>query len=218
MTKKLLITCIGIGGALLHMPADALIKCFKKAPYQLDDSYLNSRYNSYWELVMGSTNVEGVALCTNSSGKLTPDNKNTYCRCKATTPFVSDWFHPDGYYDDQGNWQYTQGNFASQSDCEDKCAYYCSETYNIFEYGDVLPSPAEGNSHSQCPSGFLAITYDTLAVANSSCSSGTYNIGTITPCNKIGTDDQECYLFTPVGTYKDTTGTYEYSAPCPWTD
>ncbi|MBQ8294357.1 MAG: hypothetical protein IJX89_03155 [Alphaproteobacteria bacterium] len=216
MTKSFLIYGI-VGTFLIHSPASAIIKCFKTAPYQMDDSYLHSSYNSYWGLEMGDTTVEGVALCTKNDSQMYATG-NTYCQCIATTPFISEWFRPDGYYDDQGNWQYTQGYFETQSDCEDQCAYYCSETYNIFEYGDQLPSPADGTTHSQCPSGFLAITYDNLTLANSSCPTGTYAIGTITACSDIGTDEQECGLFMPAGTHTDETGTYEYSEPCPWTD
>lgn len=218
--NRILIICVGAGATLLaHNPANALIKCFKDAPFQMDDSYLDSSHNSYWELVMGNTNVEGIALCSGTTTKYTDSAyANTLCQCIAITPFVSDWFSPDGYYDDQGDWQYTQGQFASQSDCEDQCAYYCSETYNIYEYGDYVPQPTERTQHTQCPSGFYAVSYDNLAVAKSSCPSGTYAIGTFTPCSGIGSDDQECHLFTPAGTYKDATGTYEYSEPCPWTD
>lgn len=202
MTKLFLI--YGIAGTLLmHTPANAIIKCFKNAPYQVDDAYLTSA-NSYFGLVMGDTTVEGVALCGESASSLGNGSNATKCQCIATTPFISEWMYPDISFD-------------TQAECEEQCANYCTQTY--WQDREEAPVPeATWTNHSQCPSGFLAVSYDNLTLANSSCPSGAASIGTITACDDIGTDDQECGLFMPAGTYTDQTGTYEYSEPCPWTD
>ena len=215
--NRILIICVGAGTILLaHSPANAMTKCYKTPEWTLDDFYLDGN-NSYWGLVMGDAFVEGVALCSNTTTKYATTT-NTLCQCIATTPFVSEWFSPDGYYDDQGDWQYTLGRFDSQSECEDQCGYYCAQTYDIYENHEYLPVPADGHeTHAQCPNGFYAVSYNTVTAAKSSCASG-YSTGTIKSCDEIESDDQECWLFKPAGTYTDATGTYEYSEPCPWTD
>lgn len=68
---------------------------------------------------------------------------------------------------------------------------------------------------TSCPSGYLAITQNSMNLTSGVCSSGYTSVGTVTSC-LVASPDGVCMMYVPSGiTYSDDTGTYEYTDICP---
>lgn len=202
--KRITYISAAFAAMFIITPARAMLKCFKNPPYSVEDG-MPTRGSSAWQIVMGDTLTDGVALCVASGNKLTNvANDATHCICRAVSPYISEWFSPDH-------------TFANNADCVESCSLYCTDTY--WQDHDYVPMPMDGTSHTECPTGWLAISNDELSVAKTTCPTGTVYAGAMPQCKGLDTssDIQECGMYIQSGG-SDETGQYEFEEPCAYTE
>ncbi|MBQ3039885.1 MAG: hypothetical protein IJD41_05000 [Alphaproteobacteria bacterium] len=67
---------------------------------------------------------------------------------------------------------------------------------------------------TSCPSGYTAIDEPAITIATN-CPSDTTAIGTAESC-LVSNPAGDCIMYAPAGvSYTDSSGTYEYTEPCP---
>ena len=68
---------------------------------------------------------------------------------------------------------------------------------------------------TSCPTGYVTIIETHMTIATSTCPSGYTSAGTATSC-LVSNPDGSCIMYAPTGvSYTDSTGTYEFTSPCP---